>query len=30
MPCPACNTGDPPELPAGFTPTYDKEKGWRH
>jgi hypothetical protein len=29
MPCEACNTGDPPELPPDFTVTFD-DKDSRH
>jgi hypothetical protein len=29
MPCPICNTGDPPEIPPGFKVDTD-ENGSRH
>ena len=33
MPCPTCNPSDgeddPPRLPSGFKPVFDKD-GWRH
>ena len=30
MPCPVCNTKEPPELPAGFHVAIDSDKGPRH
>ena len=30
MPCPVCNTKEPPEMPAGFRVTIDSSKGPRH